>query len=323
VLDDLGWERAAVLGLGGAATLLFAASHPDRTKALVLHNVSARLRPADGYPYGLPAEEVERFSVILRRWYGSGRGLRVSAPSAANDGRLERWLARCERLMCTPDEFETRLRLSYDMDLRHALPLIQAPTLVLYRTDVEMAEQARYVADHIEGAVSRQLPGRDFMFFVGDTGPMIDAIETFLTGELRTRDVDRVLATVLFTDLVGSTALAARLGDRRWRELLGTHDALVGAELARFRGREIKGTGDGVLAVFDGPGRAPTQGCSRHLAAVFGGDLKPSGSAGCGRCGGLPKYAPVQPQPLGNHEPAFPLGCVGGSEDRQPAIPSC
>jgi class 3 adenylate cyclase len=142
------------------------------------------------------------------------------------------------------------------------LPSIQVPTLVAYREGAYVADQARYVAEHIKGVTRVELPGDDYLFFVGDTGPMLDAIEEFLTGQLPAHQSDRVLATVLFTDIVGSTEQAAQLGDRRWKELLATHDALLGAEVERFRGRMVKSTGDGALATFDGPGRAIRCACA-------------------------------------------------------------
>jgi class 3 adenylate cyclase len=158
--------------------------------------------------------------------------------------------------MCTADEMFWRSRATFEVDLRAVLSSIRVPTLVLYRQDNPAAGQARYVAEHISGAKRVELPGEDYLFFVGDTAPMLDAMEEFLTGSLTARESERVLATVLFTDVVGSTEQAARLGDRRWKELLATHDALVRTELDRFRGRVVKSTGDGVLATFDGPGRA-------------------------------------------------------------------
>jgi class 3 adenylate cyclase len=159
--------------------------------------------------------------------------------------------------------------------MRPALPSIQAPTLFLHRQALRDAAQIREDAEQVRGARVVELPGGDFLFFVGDTGPMLDAVEEFLTGQLPASPSDRVLATVLFTDIVGSTQHAARLGDRRWRDLLATHDAVVRAEVLRLRGRLIKTTGDGVLATFDGPGRAIR--CSwaiRDAARTLGVDVR-------------------------------------------------
>jgi class 3 adenylate cyclase/pimeloyl-ACP methyl ester carboxylesterase len=256
MVDHLGCEQVAVIGLMTGPTILFAASHPERTKALVLYNTSACFRQADGYPEGVPADLVQGWLTTQRRDWGTGANVDRLGPSAAGDARLRRWLARCERLMCTADEAFWRHKANFEVDLRPVLSSIQVPTLVLYRRGNPMAGQARYVAEHITGAKRVELPGDDYLFFVGDTGPMLDAIEEFLTGRFPVRHTDRVLATVLFTDIVGSTERAARLGDRRWRDLLATHDTLVRADVDRFRGRVVKSTGDGVLATFDGPGRA-------------------------------------------------------------------
>ena len=257
LVDHLGCEQVALLGFNAGPPILFAASHPERTKGLVLFNTSARMRPADDYPQGSPVDGLEWWLTALRRNWGTGAMLLdVQAPSVAGDARLRRWLARCERLTCTADEMFWRSRASFEVDLRPVLSSIQVPTLVLYRQGVGGARQARYVAEHISGAKWFELPGEDYLFFVGDSGPMLDAVEEFLTGSLAARYSQRVLATVLFTDVVGSTEQAARLGDRRWKEVLATHDTLVRTELERFRGRVVKSTGDGVLATFDGPGRA-------------------------------------------------------------------
>jgi class 3 adenylate cyclase len=184
-------------------------------------------------------------------------------------------MARCERLLCTADEFSWRAAANVEVDIRPVLPSVQVPTLVLYREGVAIAGGARYVADHIAEATRVELPGKDRLFFVGDTGPMLDAIEEFLTGQLPAHSSDRVLATVLFTDIVGSTEHAAQVGDRRWKEVLATHDALLGTEVERFRGRMVKSTGDGALATFDGPGRAIRCACAiRDAVRTLGLDTR-------------------------------------------------
>ena len=276
LVDHLGCEQVAVLGLAAGPPILFAATHPERTKALIVFNASARVRPADDYPQGSPVDGMERWLSALRRNWGTGAMLLdVQAPSVARNARLRRWLARGERLMCTADEMFWRSRATFEVDLRAVLSSIRVPTLVLYRQDNPAAGQARYVAEHISGAKRVELPGEDYLFFVGDTAPMLDAMEEFLTGSLTARDSERVLATVLFTDVVGSTEQAARLGDRRWKELLATHDALVRTELDRFRGRVVKSTGDGVLATFDGPGRAIRCTCAiRDSLGSLGVDVR-------------------------------------------------
>jgi class 3 adenylate cyclase len=170
------------------------------------------------------------------------------------DVGFARWFARCERLSMSPQDAFWAFRATYEVDVRHLLGAIRVPTLVLVRAGSVGSEQGRYVAEHMDGRYV-ELPREDTLFFVGDTGPLLDNIEEFVTGRLPAHDVDRVLATVLFTDVVGSTEQAAGMGDRRWSELLATHDGLTRAELVRFRGREIQTTGDG-------PGRAVRCACA-------------------------------------------------------------
>src|SRR5262249_14193419 len=178
------------------------------------------------------------------------------APSLAGDARFARWLARCERVSMPPPDASWTFRAGFEVDVRHLLGVVRVPTLVVVRAGSPYAEQGRYVAEHIDGARYLELPGEDFLFFVGDTGPLLNALEEFVTGRLPHHEVNRVLATVMFTDVVGSTDQAGAMGDRRWSELLATHHDLIRAELERARGREITTTGDGFLATFDGPGRA-------------------------------------------------------------------
>jgi class 3 adenylate cyclase len=262
VLDTLGCERVVVFGGIGEDELQFAATHPDRTSALVLITPSARRRRADDYPAGLADEAIEAFLGAVRDQWGTGVMLGALAPSLAGDTRFRRWLARCERLATSPEDAVGMFRGAFEIDVRHLLGAIRVPTLVVVRESGPGAEQGRYVAEHIDGARYLELPGQDQLFFVGDTGPLLDAVEEFVTGRLPHHELDRVLATVLFTDVVGSTDQAAGMGDRRWSELLATHDDLTRAEFERFRGREIKATGDGFLAVFDGPGRAVRCACA-------------------------------------------------------------
>jgi class 3 adenylate cyclase/pimeloyl-ACP methyl ester carboxylesterase len=270
LLDHLGWDQAALVG-DMRPQILFAASHPKRTKALVLLNAGARLV---SFREPSPASPAELLDQMHRLW-GTGASLDRVAPSMAGDARLRRWLGRSQRLLCTADEMYWRGEASMAMDMRPALPSVQAPTLFVYRQGLGVAALARDDAQHVRGAKVVELPGEDFLFFVGDTGPMLDAIEEFLTGQLPARHSDRVLATVLYTDIVGSTEHAARLGDRRWRDLLATHDAVVRAEVLRFRGRLVKTTGDGVLATFDGPGRAIRCSCAiRDSAKTIGIDIR-------------------------------------------------
>jgi class 3 adenylate cyclase/pimeloyl-ACP methyl ester carboxylesterase len=246
LLDHLGWEQAAVVG-DIKPQILFAATHPERTKALVLLNAGARLSPA---------------TVAMRRRWGTGDALEQLAPSAAGDARLRRWLGRSQRLLCTAEEIHWRNEAALAVDMRPALGSVQAPTLFVYRQGLRGVAFDRDDAQHVKGAKVVELPGEDFLFFVGDSGPMLDAIEEFLTGQLPAHHSDRVLATVLYTDIVGSTEFMAQVGDRRWKGLLADHDAVVEAEIDRFRGRKVQSTGDGVLATFDGPGRAIRCACA-------------------------------------------------------------
>jgi len=180
------------------------------------------------------------------------------SPTLANNERFVQWLERCERLAMTPTHRQWRVRTSFALDIRSVLPSIRVPTLVCHQGSpvVDDARFSEYVAEHINGATTVKLPGEDRLFFAGDCGPFLDAIEGFAAGDLPAHATDRVLATVMFTDLVGSTEHTSRLGDRRWNELLAAHDATVRTELDRWRGRPVKSMGDGVLATFDGPGRA-------------------------------------------------------------------
>jgi class 3 adenylate cyclase len=263
VLDDLGCERAAVLGLGVSSAMLFAAAHPQRTAALVLADVVARVRRAEDYPYGVSDEELSR---IL-----DADPLLYPAPSLAADERFRLWASRAWRLAARPEDHPWRRAATLDMDVRAALPAISAPTLAVIKPAMRGAAGCRWAAEQVAGARIVEVPGEDRLFFAGDPAPVLDAIEEFLTGRLPLPDADRVLATVLFTDVVGSTAQAARLGDRRWKEVLAEHDRAVGAELERFRGRRVKSTGDGVLATFDGPGRAIRCACAiRDAVRVLG-----------------------------------------------------
>ena len=279
VLDQVGCERVALLGLGVPLGLLFAATHPERTTSLVLVNGSVRFRRADDYPQGISDEEIERRLEPASDYMS--RRLSDYAPSVVDDTRFRRWFERAERLTVAPDDRLWRLRSTFDIDLRDVLSAIRAPTLVVNRRDHRGVEQTRYIADHVAGAKYVEVPGADQLPFVGDTGPVLDAIEEFLSGHLAPPETDRVLATVLFTDLVNSTPQAAELGDRRWRELLVTHDALVSEELDRFRGRVVKFTGDGVLATFDGPARAIRCACAiRDAVQALGLEIRAGLHAG-------------------------------------------
>ena len=253
VLDAAGVRRAVLLGLSIPAGLLFAATHPERTQALVLVNAFARFRKAEDYPEGFPEELI---ATLLPRYPGVPE---AAAPSLVDDLRFRRWFERAARLNVAPNEAAWRRIGTIETDLRGVLSAIRAPTLVVCRAGSMAAAGGRYLARHIDGAQYLEVPDEDTAPFASGA---LDPIESFLTGRHAPPPVDRVLATILFTDLVESTQLAGRLGDRRWRELLASHDAVVREELDRFRGREVQGTGDGFLATFDGPARAIRCACA-------------------------------------------------------------
>jgi hypothetical protein len=253
-------RQAAIFGHGDGATmaLLFAATHPDRATALILADAYARRLRAADYPYGVPDEVAARLiEGILAAW-GTGEAVRGgAAPSLAGDESFIAWRGRFERLAMSPGQFNAVYPLTYSFDLRWVLPTIRVPTLVLHRTGNRyvFADNGRYLAEHIDGASFVELPGADHLFHAGDPEIMLGPVQEFLTGRRAPPEPERVLATVLFTDIVGATEKAERLGDGAWRELLKRHHAVVRSELAHFGGREIDTAGDGFLASFEGPGR--------------------------------------------------------------------
>jgi len=260
VLEATGSKRTALLGdaEGGQMAMLFAATYPERTSALVLVNTSARhLRDVD-YPWGRPVDLTSRFLQRMEELWGTGGLIDIMAPSVAHDERLRRWFGRYERLSLGPRAGATMYGAQLERDLRGVLPTIRVPTLVLHRAGNRHIRvgHGRYLAEHIPSAKYVELPGEDHLFHVGDTEVLLREIEEFLTGVRPAAEFDRVLATVLFTDIVRSTERAAVLGDRAWIALLETHNGIVRRELTRHRGREVKTAGDGFLATFDGPARA-------------------------------------------------------------------
>jgi len=259
-MDAVGSQRAALIGVaeGGPMAMLFAATYPERTSALVLVNTFARLLRDADCGYGYPADRVPKALAGLEELWGTGGLLNLVAPSVAHDERFRRWYARYERLAMGPGAATAMFATMFEIDIRHVLPAIRVPTLILHRSRDRHIRvgHGRYLAEHIPGAKYVELPGEDHLFYVGDTETMLGEIEEFLTGTRSAPESDRVLATVLFTDIVGSTERAAALGDAGWRDLLGAHHEVVRRELERYRGREIDTTGDGFLATFDGPARA-------------------------------------------------------------------
>jgi pimeloyl-ACP methyl ester carboxylesterase len=266
VLDAVGAERAALLGHseGGPMCLLFAATYPERTVALVLIGTYARRLVGDGYPFGAAPQAYEAFLQEIADGWGGPVGLEGRAPSLVDDERFRTWWSDYLRMSASPGAALALTRMNGDIDVRPALETIAVPTLVVHRTGDRSlpVEGARYLADRIRGARLAELPGDDHLPFVGDQDAILDEIEEFLTGVRRGVETDRVLATVLFTDIVGSTDRAVQLGDRAWRDLLDSHHLAVRRELDRWRGTEVDTVGDGFLATFDGPARAIRCACA-------------------------------------------------------------
>jgi class 3 adenylate cyclase/pimeloyl-ACP methyl ester carboxylesterase len=260
VLDAVGSEKAALIGdaEGGPMAMMFAATYPQRTRALVLVNTFARMLRAENYSIGMPQEAAERLLQIWESAWGTGIVLELSAPSVAGDPELQRWTGRYGRLSASPAVSTRMYQWVLQVDVRSVLPSIQAPTLILHRAENRhyRVPMGRYLAEHIPGAKYVELPGADWYPPFVNAEPVLDEIEEFLTGARPAPAQDRILATVLFTDIVGSTDLAARLGDHRWLDLRAAHDGLVRTHLERYRGKEDATTGDGFLATFDGPARA-------------------------------------------------------------------
>ena len=260
VMDAAGSERAAIVGTleGGPMAALFAATYPERTDALVLYATFARATWAPDYEWAWPAEmRNEHIDEWLEHW-GEGMIAGSVAPSQMSDPAFVEWAGRLERLAASPGTIRRIFELIGSFDVRDVLPSIRVPTLVMHREhdDFLKVEHSRYIASKIPGARYVELEGIDNMFSVGDSEAVIGEIEEFLTGTRHEHEPDRMLATVLFTDICDSTRKAAEMGDRGWRFLLERHDALFRQALARHRGREVKRTGDGFLATFDGPARA-------------------------------------------------------------------
>jgi pimeloyl-ACP methyl ester carboxylesterase len=260
VLDAVGSERAALFGLsqGGGLATLFAAAHPARTAALVLFGAYARSMQAADFSWGWTPAGYDELLRLAEEGWGSGIFLPRVAPSVADDASFKVWWSKQERLSGSPGTIRAFLRAQREADVRHVLPAIQAPTLVIQRADdaYRRVEHGRYFAEAVPDAKYVELPGRDNLPYVGDQEAVLDEVEEFLTGVRHSAEPDRVLATVLFTDIVGSTVRAAELGDGAWRDLLDRHHAVVRREVEHGRGREIDTAGDGVLATFDGPARA-------------------------------------------------------------------
>jgi class 3 adenylate cyclase len=252
--------------------IVFSASFPERTSALVLLGCYAKRSPSDDYPWAPDPTEREREIEETERTWGRTDPTPALAPSLADDQAFRSWFKRYLRLSASPRAAAALLRMNSAIDTRAVLSAIRVPALCIYRSDDPdvRVEEGRYIADRIPAARFVELPGADHLMWTGDASAILDEIEGFLTGVRRGPQPDRVLATILFTDIVGSTERAASIGDRAWSELVGRHHAAIRRELERFRGREVDTAGDGFLAVFDGPARAV-----RCAAAAVGsvGDL--------------------------------------------------
>lgn len=260
VMDAVGSERAALFGIseGGPMSVLFAATYPARISGLVLYGSYARRSWAPDHPFGWTDEQWSVALERLERDWGGPWGLETWVPSLAKDEGYRRFRANYLRLAASPGAAVAIWRMNKDLDVRNVLPTIRIPTLILHRIGDRLTrvEQARYLAERIAGAKLVELSGIDHTPWVGDADAVLSEIEEFLTGARHAAEPDRVLATVLFTDIVGNTERAAELGDHRWRELLEAYYSLARRQLERFRGRELDTAGDGLYAAFDGPARA-------------------------------------------------------------------
>ena len=259
VMDAERVERAALFGIseGGPASVLFAATYPDRTNALVLYGSTPRFLTDSDISWGATDEQRELVLAEASNRWGDGALLAAFAPSAAQDPAAEEMWSRFQRAGASPAMGRAVLAALFEIDVRDILPSIGVPTLILHRTGdlVAPVEGGRLMADKIPGARLVEFDGADHVPFTGDFTPVLDEMEEFLTGARQARPLDRVLATVMFTDIVDSTRRAAEAGDRSWRDLIERHDDLTRRQLERFRGREVKTLGDGFLATFDGPAR--------------------------------------------------------------------
>jgi class 3 adenylate cyclase len=268
VLDAAGSDRAALFGIseGGPASILFAATHPQRCTHLALWGTYARVAEAEDYPEGLDLRFLRTWEDVVDAEWGGPVAIGLFAPSWSGDPEAEAAWARLLRVGTSPKGARGLIGLYVELDVRDALPLVSVPTLVMSTADDRLVPPAlgRYVAERIEGARFVEFPGADHLLPATDYAPVVAEIEELVTGGRAAHPPERILATVLFTDIVGSTERAAELGDRRWRELLDRHDLLVREEIESHRGRAVKSTGDGVLATFDGPGRAID--CARRIS---------------------------------------------------------
>ncbi|TFH19489.1 MAG: adenylate/guanylate cyclase domain-containing protein [Myxococcales bacterium] len=260
VMDAAGSERAALLGFweGGPMCTLFAATYPERTRALILFAAPAAFRQSEDYPWALTDEEHEDVVRSMSENWGQGLVYAGLAPSVAGDEAMMRWFGRIERMGASPGAVIALWRMNKEIDIRHVLPSVHVPTLLLHRREDPAVplDVSRYIARRIEGARLVELDGKDHLPWVGDTESLAAEIRSFLTGTREEVYIDRILATILFVDIVGSTEQAVELGDSRWRRLLDEFYTMSAGVLEQHRGRRVNTTGDGFLASFDGPARA-------------------------------------------------------------------
>lgn len=271
-MDAAGFDRATIIGdvEGGPRAIMFAATYPERVESLVLTNTFARFLRSDDYPIGIPEDALANLQTWMTQNWGTADYFTGTSPSLSQDPAIRDRLARYQRISTSPGVTGSAIEFYRQTDVRWMLSAIQAPTLVLVRRDAvyHRAEHGRYLAAEIPNAELVELPGGDTApFFIGDTTPVLSAIEQFITGDRTHHVPDRTLATVMFTDIVDSTRLAAQLGDARWLDTLDRHNRLTRQYIQRYHGKEINTTGDGFLATFDGPTRAVT--CAAHLHAAM------------------------------------------------------
>ena len=268
VMDAVASERAALFGVseGGPMSALFSATYPSRVSALIMHGGFPRRIRTPDFPWGPTKEERRAWIEQMRREWGGTFGLAARAPSMVGDERFSQWWGRLLRMGASPAAVMALVAMNDEIDIRHILPAIRVPTLLLHsvRDATIPIGASRYMAERIPGARLVELPGEDHLPWLSDADAILGEIEEFLTGVRRSVEHERILATVLFTDIVGATEKAATLGDRRWHDLLDSHHEVVRRELTRFRGREINTAGDGFFAAFDGPARAVR--CARAIS---------------------------------------------------------
>jgi class 3 adenylate cyclase len=272
VMDAVGIDSGIVFAGARAASMamLFAATNPERTDALILYAPVAKTVSTPDFPHGVrTADEQKAFMDRFVREAGTGRNLALQAPTVADDPEFRRWWARFERLVASPGAYRELATILTSLDVREVLHAIHVPTLVLQRTDdaIVRAAAARYVADSIGNARYVELPGTDHVPFVGDADALLDEVQEFVTGSRPAPEADRVLATVVFTDIVDSTRTQAERGDRGWKQLIERHNETVRTLISRFDGLEQDTAGDGFFVRFDGPARAIR--CAQEIARAI------------------------------------------------------